>query len=387
MYNIKNKKIAIFDFYLGGHHIEYLHHIYIHAIENHDIDYIFILPNNFSMFKSDFVWPESNNVEFIFYELDDSYIRSLRFYDKSRKLCNLLKHFINEYNLEDVILIETIAFMPFLPFFISNKVRITSIMYHLPLFSKESTLKERLLTNINMSLIAHSKCFNRICILNSTEAVEFYNKKYNKHKFHFLPDPYTPIECKKDKKDIRQSFGISNESLVFIHFGGLTKRKGTLEILDALINIDCEKLKNKCFIFAGRVIEDIREEFYNKLEILKNKVQIIIIDKFCSYSLLAEICEISDFIIIPYKNTAQSSGVCSYAAQFKKPVIGTAEGLLGSLIRNNGLGYTIYNIDYKKIAELIYNEEYKNIRIDHTKSNIYLNTNTPKNFYHHLTGL
>lgn len=385
--DIKKKEIAIFDFYLGGHHIEYLHHIYIYALECKDIDFTFIIPNNFSKFKSDFEWPESDNVKFVFYELDDAHVRSLGFREKSRLLCGLLKRFISETGIENVILIETIVFLPFLPFYISGNVNITSILYHLPLYKKEPKFKSRLHVEIDMSIIAYSRCLKRVCLLNSKNAVDIYNKKYHTQKFAFLPDPYTPLLCRKTPEDIKREYNIASEKEIFIHIGGLTRRKGTIDILDALIKLDTESLSNKCFIFAGRVIEDIKKDFYEKIELLKKKVQIIVFDKFCEYSLFGEICTIADYILIPYKNTAQSSGICSYAAQFNVPVIGPSEGLLGSLIRENGLGHTINEISADKIAELIKSMEYKNISTDKMKSNEYLNLSTPQNFFHYLTEL
>ena len=41
---------------------------------------------------------------------------------------------------------------------------------------------------------------------------------------------------------------------------------------------------------------------------------------------------------MPYKITKLSSGVLGYAAVFKKPVIGPSDGLIGNLIKRNGLG-------------------------------------------------
>ena len=148
----------------------------------------------------------------------------------------------------------------------------------------------------------------------------------------------------------------------------------------------CYDTLNKYDIITS-VIEDIKKDFYEKIEKLKNNVQIIVFDQFCEYSIFAELCTIADYIIIPYKNTAQSSGICSYAAQFKVPVIGPAEGLLGTLIRDNGLGYTINGINAEKIARFISSEEYKNIETDKIKAEEYLRASTPKNFFHHLTEL
>lgn len=385
--DISTRRIAIFDFYLGGHHIEYLHHIYINAIEHKEIDFTFIIPRNFHTFKSDFVWPVSDNVKFMFYDLDDKYIRSLAFRQKSKLLCQLLKRFIKQTGIKDVILIETMVFLPYLPLYISRKVNITSILYHLPIYHKAPTFKSKLHTELDMSIVAYSRCLKKVCLLNSKSAVEIYNKKYRTSKFTFLPDPYTPLTCKQSVEEIKLEHNISLNKEVFIHIGGLTRRKGTIEILDAITQLNAECLKDKCFVFAGRVIEDIRKDFYEKIGQLKEKVQIVVLDQFCEYSLFAKLCTIANYIIIPYKNTGQSSGICSYAAQFKVPVIGPAEGLLGLLIRDNGLGHTIKGINAEKIAEFIRSGDYKKSNINNIKAEKYLAIRTPKNFFLHLIEL
>lgn len=382
--NIKKKELAIFDFYLGGHHIEYLHHIYMYAIEDVTISYTFILPNNFDKFGGKMSWPEADNIRFIFFELDDKYVRSLKALEKARMLSRLLKKYANETGIKEFVLIETMVFMPYLPFYLGKKVRITSILYHLPLFSVNSSLKSKVLTNINFRFLAKSPCFKKICLLNSEEAVAFYNKKFRTKRFSFIPDPYVPIECEKVRSAIREGLGIGSSKKVFIHFGGLTRRKGTLEILDALFYVDKDKLENLTFVFAGRVIEDIKEEFYNKINRLKDKVQIIVFDQFCEYSLFAEICKIADYIIIPYRNTSQSSGVCSYAAQFKVPVIGPSEGLLGKIINNYKLGVGFPALNSVKIAKILQENIYKEISQDKEYADSYLRISTPQNFCQHL---
>ena len=383
--NTTNKKeIAIFDFYLGGHHIEYLHHIYMHAIDDVATNYTFILPDNFDKFGGKMSWPKADNIHFIFYELDDKYVRSLKAFEKARMLSKLLRKFIDKTGIKDIILIETMAFMPYLPFYLGKKAKVTSILYHLPLFCANSSLKNKVFTNTNFQLMAKFPCFKKICLLNSEEAVEFYNNKFRTKKFSFIPDPYVPIECEKPLSAIREELGISPSKKVFIHFGGLTRRKGTLEILDALFLVDKDCLKNMAFIFAGRVIEDIKEEFYNKINQLKDKVQIIVFDQFCEYSLFAEICTVADYIIIPYRNTAQSSGVCSYAAQFKVPVIGPKEGLLGNIINNYKLGTGFQALNSITIAKILQESIYKEVTMSEEHTCNYQRISTPQNFCKHL---
>lgn len=381
----KQKKIAIFDFYLGGHHIEYLHHIYMNVMHNSNLRVTFIIPNNFESFKAELEWPVSDNIDFVFYELDDKKVRSLSTLEKSRLLSRLLNDYVKKTGIKDVVLIELMPFLPLLPFIVDKDIRLTGIVYNFPIYSKEVSLKENLYNKLIWKMISYFKVFQRVCLLNSKKAVEIYNKRYKTNKFSYLPDPYIPIPLESSEvSNIRKL--IKSEAKVFVHLGGMSRRKGTLLILDALLKLDASVLRNKTFIFAGRIIEDIHDEFYHKVEELRDKVQIIVIDRFCKYSTFGACCDIADFILIPYMNIGQSSGVCSYAAQFRLPVIGPDKGLLGEIIRENGLGYTL-DITVERLAEVIEMVDKVSIPVDVEKSQNYLSNNTPLLFYKNLLNI
>ena len=177
-------------------------------MEDIDTNYTFIVPENFEKFGSHMSWPKVDNIRFIFYELDDKYVRSLKALEKARILSKLLKKFVDETGLKDIILIETMVFMPYLPFYFGKKVKITSILYHLPLFCAISSFKSKVYNYINFWLLANAPCLKKVCLLNSAEAVDFYNKKFGTEKFAFLPDPYVPIKCTKTPSEIREELGI-----------------------------------------------------------------------------------------------------------------------------------------------------------------------------------
>jgi hypothetical protein len=97
-------------------------------------------------------------------------------------------------------------------------------------------------------------------------------------------------------------------------------------------------MKNSCFIFAGKISDDIKENFYSILNKVKLKTQIIIYDKFCKYNFIGSLCLSSDFLLIPYKVSAQSSGVLGYGNEFKIPLVSSGSGLIGKLIKRYKMG-------------------------------------------------
>jgi hypothetical protein len=140
---------------------------------------------------------------------------------------------------------------------------------------------------------------------------------------------------------------------VYLHFGGLSARKGTLEILRAIGLLPVEALQQKVFIFAGKVTDEMRAEFYALVRQQSARAKILVFDEFCSYEFLNNLCYIADWILIPYTNPNQSSGVIGYAGYFHKPVIGPRQGLLGQLIRDYHLGICLEDVTAASIQQAI----------------------------------
>ena len=114
-----------------------------------------------------------------------------------------------------------------------------------------------------------------------------------------------------------------------------------MRIVESLAHLSDEQRARYRFLFVGRVGEDIRKPFYEAIEVLKGRVQVQIEDGFCSYERLASLCAASDLLLMPYLETAQSSGVIGYASQFGVPVLASDEGLIGKLVRHYRLGHTV----------------------------------------------
>lgn len=384
------RKIAVFNAFLGGHNIEYLHHIYMNAINDSDIEFTFIVPDYFESKRKMLEWPESPNVKFHYFSFSYSDYMALGKspLKKSWILSKMLNNFLKKLNISEVVLIETIAYMPFLPFVTKRKTKITSIVYYIPKHHEygkqiKNRIKE-LSDKFSFKLLSKHRCFKRVCLLNAYEDAIEYNKAYRTTHFAFLPDPYNPIEVTKSRDEIRKDYGIECNDKLFIHFGAMTSRKGTIEILEAIASLDKEKLDGKTFLFAGKVTDAIKGKFYSIVENVKDKANIMVYDKFCEYDFFGEISKAADYILIPYKNVSQSSGLCTYAAQFKTPVIGPSEGLLGEIIRENGIGIAQEGLDAKKISELIADPTIADKNFNKEACDLYLKRSTPKEFYKRL---
>ena len=56
-------RVLIFEKNVGGHHLEYLHHIYIAAGQRNENEYIFALPESFKIEENDLEWPLFENIK------------------------------------------------------------------------------------------------------------------------------------------------------------------------------------------------------------------------------------------------------------------------------------------------------------------------------------
>ena len=339
--------IIIFSSTLEGHHLEYIHHIYEMAIEDVGHTYIFLLPSSFLEKREKLEWVHSKNVRFdIFEEFREVNTKSVikRLLGSSYKITRIVAQAVKKYDPDYVYTNLMMGFVPFAPLLIKRQTRLIGIIYRIYLHdigvrSKYSLFQDRL----KYWMMSKFDIFYRLLILNDNASVLRLNKVYNTKKFVPIPDPYIPLEI-KEIEDIRRGYGIGENKILFVHFGAMNSNKGTLDLLESLVKMEDEECREYAFFLAGRVDKKIKQRFMELVDKVKGKVQIVVKDDYCSYEFFASLCAACNAIVIPYKRTAQSSGLIGYASQFGKPVIAPAKGLLGQLVREYGLGILIEEV-------------------------------------------
>lgn len=200
--------------------------------------------------------------------------------------------------------------------------------------------------------MARSHSMGSVFILNDPTSAGQLNKIYRTDRFRLLPDPVPEVNP-SDLQNLRSELGVDSKAKVFLHFGALTERKGTLVILRSLLLMSSEELADKVYIFAGRVSDGMRDAFYNLVEKAGERGgKIIVKDEFVDYSTLNSLCHTADVILAPYLLTDLSSGVIGYGAAFHRPVVGPAAGLIGELISTNGLGVVLPQITPEALRDV-----------------------------------
>lgn len=350
--NIETVRTLIFEPVLSGHHLEYLHHYYEGALLHKEEEFLFIVTQKFEDVKGQYEWMPADNIsiQYIDERMEDS-LQARNPYILGWRTSKLLSKYVKQFKPDRVLLTMLMQFIPFICWLLPRNTRVRGIMYKIYLYEKDKMPTLRLWAErLRMWIAARSKVVEKVFVLNDADSAKELNSLYHTSKFLFLPDPVPEVDLLKCK-NLRQELEIPSSNKVFLHFGGLDRRKGTLEILKAIDLSSQSELSDKTFVFAGKINNSIRDEFYSRCELVRHKVQVLVFDEFCSYDFLFNLCFSCDVVLMPYQLSNLSSGVIGYAAVFDKPVIGPSFGLLGKLIRTNKLGYTLNSLTGQSIKE------------------------------------
>ncbi|MDD5779497.1 MAG: glycosyltransferase [Bacteroidales bacterium] len=371
-------KTIVFSDIILGHYLEYVHHIYMGALEHKDEEFIFVVPEQFLEHKSKYEWPKADNISIEYLSADEcQYCLPPSPLKAAWRKSKLIRTKCKKHKADRVILTNLSAAIPFLPFFLPYGVKAQGVQYRIYRYGNLSGIR-LFLEKVRYQIMARHSQIASVMILNDQESADYFNKVYHTHKFKFLSDPVPEVD-ESQLEDLREDLGIPKENKIFLLFGALNFRKGVFETIEALRLLDPQASKTTTMIFAGWVQDPIKERFYQEIKELQSGAQVVVIDRFCPYEELYNLCYTTDVILAPYFNPDMSSGVIGYAAKFKKPVIGTGLGLLGNLIRQNGLGLTIDNVSGVSISTAM------SSAIDITESS-YASINTSKNFSKIITS-
>ena len=352
-----SENILIFNHEIGGHHLEYIHHIYSKNVDSKHKKIIFLLPPEFELLKGNYIWPKTDNIHIFYLSSDDiSSLKNKSGISKSLTISKIIKKAVNKHNIQKIFLISLMSAIPFLPFLLNKKIKVSGIIYLIYLYRwKNSNLLTKGLDLLKYFILSKFVIFDNLFLLNDQISPIIINKKFKTTKFKYLPDPIN-INNHNTIFDLRSKLKIDKSSVIYAHFGALDERKGTLEILKAISLSNLTLKDNRNFIFAGKINRSIESEFFQLIEKLKNKAFIHVYNEYVDSDFIASLCSASNYLLIPYKNVSQSSGLLSYAAVFKVPVIAPRLGFLGKLIKRNRLGYLLKDGSSNSIKDFLDSE-------------------------------
>lgn len=374
------QKVLVFETNVddGGHHLEYLFHYYNEACKRKDISFVFVVPKRFEATRMRFTWPTTSNVEFDY--IDDAIVNRLashnhlyRFFKESF----LIRSFVVKHKVSLVFLSKLISYVIFLPFLLPRGVKVSGIIYNIYLYSwGQLSIPKRLRHVFLHCLMTKCRVFDHIFVLNDSSASAYLNKLYKTTKYIYVPDPI--ISLPYEKIDYREQLNLPNNACVCLQCGMQTRRKMSLSILQAAKAMSCDD--HLFFVFAGKIMEDIRSDFYELANSIPQKQRIIIIDKHLSYEEMLSLIDLAQCVFVLYENNSQSSGFIGHASMHGKPVIARNDGLIGKLVRRYRLGFLVDEVSTDDLISVIHLISNKTIVLDDK----YKDTHTPELFTNSL---
>lgn len=345
-------RYLIFEYQYEGHYTEYIRHILSYAKTHLPKDEIFLcVPNKYEDLCNGYL-PQSDNFHFLYLSDEDLKILNKKgkfaLLTHSYHRCKKISELIRTYNIDQTILITSIMYLCGIALFTPLNASISGIEYIMPRYRENISFTKKLEDKFRMWLYARTPQLKRVFLLNDEESVGFYNEKYSTSKFMFLPDP---IDCKVDKNNPKR---LNTDKITLLHAGCFRREKGTFDIIDALNLLNPEERKKFRFILCGKsAVPEDNELAKNKIKHLSELMDVEFYNSFVEELFLHKLYQECDYVLMPYHNYFQSSGNLGHAASYHKPVIGPNQGLLGRLIREYSLGYTVRTLDAYGIAETL----------------------------------
>lgn len=158
-----------------------------------------------------------------------------------------------------------------------------------------------------------------------------------------LPEPFE-VDLPQDEKPeyTRRRLGVEPGRDVLLLFGSLDARKGVLELLKALHSLPDALARRACLVMAGEMGGGRADMLAAAAELRQQgALQVIHLDAFVPDEEMHRLFRAAALIVLPYQYHVGSSGVAVRAAAAGVPVLGPSYGMLGTLIRDRGLGLSV----------------------------------------------
>ncbi|HEV3423955.1 MAG TPA: glycosyltransferase [Paraburkholderia sp.] len=162
----------------------------------------------------------------------------------------------------------------------------------------------------------------------------------------YLADP-CPDAMVTDPQLARERLGFSLYGQYVLVYGAISERKGIFELVDAL----AAREDAPTLVIAGAQDMDVRAPLNKALMPLTP--QPVILDRFISSETENDLFSACDVVWLGYKGHYGMSGVLVQAYRAAKPLIATADGLIGWFCRNGELGPVIEDLSSDSINQAL----------------------------------
>ena len=323
----------------SGHRVEYMQNLVDYSRNTKADNMFFLLSPDFEeklinldgvnnvFYFNNFSVTNNKLVKFVKYFL--MFIYAIKF-SRIKEIKHITFMFLNEFYL--------------VAYFSPKDINISGIAFHTN-YRKKSKLG--FLAKIKEYLFftfAKKRNVKKIFVLNDDECAARYNEKCNKNVFSCLVDPVTSF-VDSESRGILESYRkqYSDTKLNMLHAGVLSHRKGT-DIFIASLNLLPKHVSSGLRIFiVGRPVKQFMDDFQSLIESVTSDIDIVTISDFVSNAELQAFIELSDAVVLPYRNTESSSGMIVRGMLENKYIFAPNEGLIFNILKKYNLYIPVSN--------------------------------------------
>lgn len=197
--------------------------------------------------------------------------------------------------------------------------------------------------------IAIKSIFNNIyCGIVHTEFLYTHLSALGVHNSVLVDYPLFNEKLSLSKREARMYFNLPQDKITLVTLGGTQHYKGLDILLEAL------KLVNRdFFLFCTGVIRDLKEKEISMLTTSYSENVMLNMKRLTDQEFTMAIIA-SDIVVLPYRKVFDgASGLMIEAVWYKKYIIGSCHGSMGSLIRQYKLGSVFEAEDINSLATAI----------------------------------
>ncbi len=162
----------------------------------------------------------------------------------------------------------------------------------------------------------------------------------------YVADPFPEIDA-VDPQIARARLGLDAQTRYLLVYGAIGERKGIRELMEALAQMHGAP----CLVIAGQQDDETRAFINAHAPHLMPAP--VILDRFVPDEMERDLFSACDAVWLGYRKHYGMSGVLVQAYRFGKPVLASADGLIGWFCRDGALGPLLDDLEPATIARAI----------------------------------
>jgi glycosyltransferase involved in cell wall biosynthesis len=151
------------------------------------------------------------------------------------------------------------------------------------------------------------------------------------------------------RDEARTALGLDRDRVVLLHAGTSRPEKGLKDACEALAGLQPD-LREKLFLLRAGTVDPLDAP---ALQDLRRAGAAMVLDRYVAEDELALCYAAADWVLLPYREQKESSGVLIHAAANRRPVIASDYGWIAQQVRQYDLGRLFRHLDVNSLRALL----------------------------------